>query len=79
MNIDGSGSINFEELKLALNKLGKRYSNEKILKMIKSVDSDGDGDISFEEFCKLLTNWKQIASFIYLFINKEPKKEYYDL
>lgn len=51
---DGSGYITKEELRLALNRLGKSCSDKELNAMISVNDDDGNGKISFDEFQKLL-------------------------
>ena len=47
---DGSGAISAQEIKAILGG-GKKFGNDKIWdEIIKEVDVDGDGVISFEEF-----------------------------
>lgn len=51
---DGSGSISAVEIKNVLG-VGKRIGSEKIWDdVINEVDSNGDGEISFEEFEKMM-------------------------
>merc|ERR1719410_169767 len=51
---DGSGELDKEELKVALNKLGFSWVDEKKAdKVATKGDKDGDGLIDFEEFKKL--------------------------
>lgn len=47
---DGSGSISPEEIKEILG-FGKSISEEAVNEVIRQVDANGDGEISFEEFC----------------------------
>lgn len=49
-DIDGNGSISAEELQKVLQSLGDDCSVAECRKMIGGVDSDGDGQIDFEEF-----------------------------
>jgi calmodulin len=51
---DGSGYITKEELRLALNRLGKLCTEKELNAMISVNDDDGNGKISFDEFQKLL-------------------------
>jgi len=47
---DGSGSISGEEIKEALGMTGDGTVDDKIQDIMKQVDDNGDGEISFEEF-----------------------------
>ncbi|KAL3343506.1 hypothetical protein AABB24_027172, partial [Solanum stoloniferum] len=55
---DSNGLISAAELHQILNRLGESCSVQDCTKMIKSVDSDGDGYVSFEEFKKMMTTSK---------------------
>merc|ERR1711985_172191 len=46
---DGSGSIDVNELKVAMKALGMDAKSEEIRKLINDIDSDGDGTIDFGE------------------------------
>ena len=46
---DGSGSISCEEIKNVLG-VGKTISVEAWSNVVKEVDSNGDGEVSYEEF-----------------------------
>mmetsp|Transcript_97480 Transcript_97480/g.179131 ORF Transcript_97480/g.179131 Transcript_97480/m.179131 type:complete len:80 (-) Transcript_97480:258-497(-) len=52
-DIDGSGSIDAEELKVGMQALGLEPNNHEIQKMISDVDNDGSGKIEYEEFLKM--------------------------
>ncbi|CAL5326065.1 probable calcium-binding protein CML18 [Camellia sinensis] len=51
---DGNGLISVKELHSVLKSLGEKCSWRDCLKMIKSVDVDGDGCVNFEEFKKMM-------------------------
>lgn len=53
---DHDGFISVKELHQILNRLGERCSEDDCATMIKSVDSDGDGRVNFDEFKKMMTN-----------------------
>ena len=53
---DGSGSISKEEMKHIFTTLGERMTDEEVEEMIKMADKNGDGDIDFGEFTKMLMN-----------------------
>lgn len=50
---DGNGYITSSELNHILSRMGRHLSRHDIEAMVKSLDSSGDGKISFDEFCKL--------------------------
>ncbi|KAL6963022.1 hypothetical protein U1Q18_037987, partial [Sarracenia purpurea var. burkii] len=52
---DKNGLISAVELHQILNRLGEKCSVGDCTKMIKSVDSDGDGFVSFVEFQKMMS------------------------
>lgn len=52
-DVDGSGSIDVEEMEEAMKALGVNVTKNEIKKMMDSVDEDKSGMVSYEEF-KLL-------------------------
>lgn len=54
----GNGFIIVKELKYGMVYMGERFFDEEVEEMMREVDSDGDGRISFEgkiwDFCLLL-------------------------
>ncbi|KAL4197404.1 hypothetical protein AMTRI_Chr04g188100 [Amborella trichopoda] len=55
-DLDKNGLISAKELHMVLKKLGEKCSYRDCCRMISTVDSDGDGCVSFEEFKKMMTN-----------------------
>ncbi|XAR63960.1 hypothetical protein NMG60_11024132 [Bertholletia excelsa] len=53
---DKNGLISAAELHRVLICIGEKCSVHDCIHMIKSVDSDGDGSVSFEEFKKMMSN-----------------------
>jgi len=57
LDMDGSGSIEREELKKVLqtfSNAGEHIDDEELDALIKECDVDGDGQISFDEFAKVM-------------------------
>ncbi|CBY17793.1 unnamed protein product [Oikopleura dioica] len=52
---DGSGKISSSELKQVMEKLGDHLTDSQIQAMIKEADADGDGEIDFEEFVRMVS------------------------
>ncbi|CAF1178225.1 unnamed protein product [Rotaria sordida] len=50
---DGSGYIQASELENIMTKMGKRFNKTQIDAMVQSLDTSGDGKISFDEFVQL--------------------------
>ncbi|XP_014503604.1 probable calcium-binding protein CML26 [Vigna radiata var. radiata] len=53
---DKNGLISATELCQVLNRLGMSCTIEECHNMIKSVDSDGDGNVNFAEFKRMMSN-----------------------
>ena len=56
---DGSGNISSIELKQVMITLGEKMTDDDIAAMIKGADIDGDGQISFTEFLKMMKGDKK--------------------
>ena len=50
---DGSGYISTKELQDIMLRMGRNVSRQDIEAMVSTIDENGDGKISFDEFCKL--------------------------
>ena len=55
---DGNGKISSEELKIVMQNLGERLTDEEINEMIREADNDGDGEVDYEEFVKMMSSGK---------------------
>jgi len=53
---DNSGAIDRKELKRLMKKLGQTLTEAEIDAMMDEVDTDGNGEISFDEFKALMLN-----------------------
>eukprot|EP00475_Leptophrys_vorax_P012982 TRINITY_DN1935_c0_g1_i1.p2 TRINITY_DN1935_c0_g1~~TRINITY_DN1935_c0_g1_i1.p2 ORF type:complete len:148 (+),score=50.35 TRINITY_DN1935_c0_g1_i1:107-550(+) len=60
---DGSGQIDQQELEKLFQRLGKAPSKEQLKAMIAKADIDGDGQISFEEFCRMMSKKDKFVTF----------------
>ncbi|KAF7831086.1 putative calcium-binding protein CML18 [Senna tora] len=54
-DLDKNGLISATELHAVLRKLGEKGSLSDCRKIISSVDADGDGNVNFEEFKRMMT------------------------
>lgn len=50
---DGNGYITTNELSDILSRMGRHLSRKEVEAIIKSIDTSGDGKLSFDEFCRL--------------------------
>jgi Ca2+-binding EF-hand superfamily protein len=50
---DNSGYIQANELETIMNKMGRHVSKSEINALVQSLDTSGDGKISFDEFVQL--------------------------
>lgn len=55
-DLDKNGLISATELHAVLKRLGEKCSLGDCRKMIGQVDKDGDGNVNFEEFKKMMSN-----------------------
>jgi centrin-1 len=52
---DKTGYISLQNLKRVCHELGEQMNDAELLEMIESADSDGDGQISPDEFFRIMT------------------------
>eukprot|EP00026_Physarum_polycephalum_P019188 Phypoly_transcript_21077.p1 GENE.Phypoly_transcript_21077~~Phypoly_transcript_21077.p1 ORF type:complete len:176 (+),score=43.75 Phypoly_transcript_21077:79-606(+) len=76
-DLDASGDINLEELKLMMEKLGQAKTHMELKKMISQVDTTGRGVIVFNDFLTMMLGKGQnsILKMILMFEEKGKEKE----
>merc|ERR1719450_443194 len=55
VDLDNGGSISKDELKQLMNTLGLKPSQEELDAMVNEIDSDGNGEIDFDEFVTVMS------------------------
>lgn len=63
-DLDGNGSISESELQAAMEGIGMDITPEQSRLMIKEVDQDGNGDVSIEEFIKIMVRYRKNKKFL---------------
>jgi len=59
---DGNGFISAAELRHVMTNLGEKLTDEEVDEMIREADVDGDGQINYEEFVKMMmSNWSALC------------------
>ena len=59
---DGNGFISAAELRHVMTNLGEKLTDEEVDEMIREADVDGDGQINYEEFVKMMmAKWAIIS------------------
>lgn len=53
---DGNGYVSAAELRHVMTRLGEKLSDEKVDEMIRSANTDGDGQVNYEEFVRMLVS-----------------------
>ncbi|WAR18956.1 CALM-like protein [Mya arenaria] len=53
---DSNGFISPAELRHVMTNLGEMLTEEEVDEMIRAADMDGDGQVNFEEFVKMMTS-----------------------
>ena len=51
---DGNGFISAAELRHVMTNLGEKLTEEEVEEMIKEADFDGDGQVNYDEFVKMM-------------------------
>jgi calcium-binding protein CML len=69
IDVDGSGTIDAQELGFALERMGRQVTQEELITMMQSVDVDGDGQLTFEEFEAMSGEF--VARAVYRSVNKK--------
>ena len=55
---DSNGLISAEELRHVMKNLGENLTDGDIGEMMREADTDGDGQINYDEFVKVMSPWK---------------------
>ncbi|KAG7609524.1 EF-hand domain [Arabidopsis suecica] len=55
-DIDGDGKISASEIHVVLKRLGEKQTIAECIAMVRAVDADGDGFVSFEEFKTMMSS-----------------------
>lgn len=64
---DGNGFISAAELRHVMTNLGEKLSEKEADEMIREADIDGDGQINYDEFVKMLVSWFfSVVTFLFL-------------
>lgn len=53
---DGNGHISAAELRHVMTSLGEKMNEEEVDEMIREADVDGDGQINYQEFIKMMVS-----------------------
>ena len=53
------GVVSKEELSALLKGLGEDVGDDVVTEMMNLADTDGDGKVNFDEFCKAASSWNQ--------------------
>ena len=59
MDLDGSGAIDGDELKMILTALGEKISVSRVDAMLNDVDLDGSGEVDYDEFVLMMCNVRE--------------------
>jgi hypothetical protein len=60
IDTDKSGSIEATELLAALKRAGKNPSNDQVKTLLSTYDADKNGNLSFDEFQKMIADWEKL-------------------
>lgn len=64
---DGNGYISAAELRHVMTNLGEKLTDEEVEEMIREADIDGDGQVNYDEFVKMMSSkwhWMSVLLFI---------------
>jgi len=74
-DMDNSGDIDFEELKLMLEKIGQPKTHLECKKMIKEIDKTNSGTINYREFLDMMLGSKNSVLRLILLFEEKSKME----
>jgi len=74
-DVDNSGDIDFQELKMMLEKIGQPKTHLECKKMIKEVDKTNSGTINYREFLDMMLGSKNSVLRLILLFEEKAKQE----
>jgi len=74
-DMDNSGDIDFEELKLMLEKIGQPKTHLECKKMIKEIDKTNSGTINYREFLDMMLGSKSSVLRLILIFEEKAKQD----
>lgn len=75
--MNNDAALDTYELRALLEKLGEKPSEEMITKIYEIADSDADGKINFEEFCKAILDGVAVGDFENLNFNTPSMQDHF--
>jgi len=62
IDTDKSGSIDVEELEIALHKIDKKVTRAQAKRLLKRFDTDGNGTLEFDEYRLMVGDWDRVIA-----------------
>jgi hypothetical protein len=59
LDYDCNGTLALDEIKVLMIMMGEKMDEEEIELLFKEYDDDGSGELSFQEFCIMMKNWRE--------------------
>lgn len=59
LDYDCNGTLALDEIKVLMIMMGEKMDEEEIELLFTEYDEDGSGELSFQEFCVMMKNWRE--------------------